>query len=46
MLCGSGFKFSGRVIVREREAIKVRRKRTGYMIGHNFKIESCLPQKL
>ena len=34
------------VVFREREARKVRRKRTGSVVGHNFKIEEYLPQKL
>ena len=43
---GSGFEFSRSVIVRERVAREVRRKLTGYVLGHNSKIEECLPQKL
>ena len=43
---GSGFEFSQSVIVWEFGARKVRRKRTGSVVGHNFKIEECSPQKL
>ena len=45
-MCGSGFEFSGSVIVGEREAKKMCIKRTGSVVGHNFKIEECLPQNL
>ena len=44
--CGSGFEFSRSVIVREVEARKVRRKSTGSVVVHKFKIEECFPQKL
>ena len=36
---GSSFEFSASVIVWELGARKVRRKRTGSVVGHNFKIE-------
>ena len=44
--CGRGFEFSGSVIFGEREARKVHRKNTSSVVGHNFKIEEYLPQKL
>ena len=43
---GSGFKFSGSLIVWGLGARKVLRKRTVSVVGYNFKIEECLTQKL
>ena len=43
---GSGFEFSGSVIVWDLGARKVRRKCTGSVVGHNLKIEECSLQKL
>ena len=44
--CGRGLEVSGSVIVRKRGARKICIKRTGSMVGHNFKSEEFLPQKL
>ena len=43
---GSSYEFSASVIVWELGARKVRRKRTGSVVGHNLKIEECFLQKL
>ena len=39
MLCWNAFEFSGSNIFREVETRKVRRKCTGSVAGHNFKME-------
>ena len=46
MCDGNGFEFKGSVIVKKGKARMVHRKCTGSVVGHNFKIEECVPQKL
>ena len=45
-MCEIIFEFRRSLVVREKEARKVCRKHTGYVVGHTFKIEVCSPQKL